>query len=182
MPGLSLAGVRLGFTHMRGFPCCSHYPLSYMPSPLPRLTGAALRSSHRTSDGLPCRNVRSAQQHRFSRPTQCSLPLGPARSLIPQGNLCRRRLQPLHYFHGCSNCYRPERQGPGGFRTHWAVQPFHGAHYGDDYGGRGRETQGKRESRNQCASHARGSHPHPSSAWRLRAVARTSRSRWAWTD
>ena len=87
MPDLSLTGVRLGFTHMRGFPCCLHYPLAYMPSPLPRLTGAALRSSHHTSGGLPCRNVRSAQQHRFSRPAQCLLPLGPIRSLIPQGNL-----------------------------------------------------------------------------------------------
>ena len=53
MPGLSLAGFRLGFTHMRGFPCCSHCPLSYMPSPLPRLTGTALRSSHRTTAAFP---------------------------------------------------------------------------------------------------------------------------------
>jgi hypothetical protein len=97
------------------------------------LTGTALRSSLRTNIGLPRRNVRSAQHHLLSRPAQRSLSLGPARSLIPQGNLFHRRLQPLHCFHDCSNCYRPERQWPGGFRTHWAMWPFHGAHYEQDY-------------------------------------------------
>jgi hypothetical protein len=87
MPGHSLAGFRLGSTHMRGFPCCSHRLLTCMPSPLPRLTDTALRSSYRVDGGLPCPNVRSAQHYLLSRPAQRSLTLGPVRSLIPQGNL-----------------------------------------------------------------------------------------------
>ena len=38
-----------------------------------------------------------------------------------------RRLQPLRYLHDCSDCFRPERQGPGGTRTRWKTVPLHGA-------------------------------------------------------
>ena len=45
-------------------------------------------------------------------------------------NVCRgtlnRRLQPFHYLHSCSGCFRLERL-PGGACTHWKAPPFHGA-------------------------------------------------------
>jgi hypothetical protein len=42
-----------------------------------------------------------------------------------------RRLQPLRYLHDCSDCYRPERQLPGGTYPRWKTVPLHGAlnHY-----------------------------------------------------
>ena len=56
----------------------------------------------------------------FTRVTACTL----AKSLK---DLLHRRLQPIRYLHGCSDCYRLERQLPGGFRTRWKTAPFHGA-------------------------------------------------------
>ena len=35
-----------------------------------------------------------------------------------------RRLQPFRYLHDCSDCYRPERKRPGGFRTRWKSADF----------------------------------------------------------
>ncbi len=35
--------------------------------------------------------------------------------------------QTMAVFHHRSDCYRLERQLPGGFRTHWKSAPFHGA-------------------------------------------------------
>jgi len=45
----------------------------------------------------------------------------------PKVTSLHRRLQPLRYLHDCSDCYRPERQLPGGVRTHWKTVPSHGA-------------------------------------------------------
>lgn len=36
----------------------------------------------------------------------------------------RRRLQPPRYLDDCSDCYRPERRRPGGFRTRWKTADF----------------------------------------------------------
>jgi hypothetical protein len=38
-----------------------------------------------------------------------------------------RRLQPLRYLHDCSDCYRLERQLPGGSDPRWKTVPLHGA-------------------------------------------------------
>src|SRR5437879_8405028 len=47
-----------------------------------------------------------------------------------EGDVFRRvfeRVQPLHCFHDCSDCFRLERL-PGGACTHWKAPPLHGAH------------------------------------------------------
>lgn len=36
----------------------------------------------------------------------------------PQVGPFHRRLQPLRYLHGCSDCYRLERKLPGGTASH----------------------------------------------------------------
>src|SRR5690606_5923979 len=41
-------------------------------------------------------------------------------------NPLHRRLQPTSLL-DCSDCYRLERESPGGIRTHWKSAPFHGA-------------------------------------------------------
>ena len=46
----------------------------------------------------------------------------------PLKDLLHRRLQRIRYLHRCSDCYRLERQLPGGIRTRWKTAPFHGAH------------------------------------------------------
>jgi len=63
----------------------------------------------------------------FSRPAQRSLALRPARSPNPLKDPLHRRLQSLRFLHDCSDCFRLERQLPGGIRTHWKTAPFHGA-------------------------------------------------------
>ncbi len=103
-------------------PSCAH---ALVTTPADRRRASLVPRRHRRPSPSSYR-VGSALS--FSRLAQRSLALGPARSLIPQGDLFPQRLQPLHCFHGCSECFRPERQGPGGFRTRWAVWPFHGAH------------------------------------------------------
>ena len=44
--------------------------------------------------------------------------LRPACSLNPLRTLLHQKLQLLRYLHNCSDCYRPERQLPGGSLTH----------------------------------------------------------------
>jgi len=80
-----------------------------------------------TDDGLPRISAGSASALPFSRPAQRSLALRPARSPSPLKDPLHRRLQPLRYLHDCSDCFRLERQLPGGIRTRWKTAPFHGA-------------------------------------------------------
>ena len=48
----------------------------------------------------------------FTHVTACMIAESPVRDPF------HRRLQRLHRFHRCSDCYRPERQLPGGTFTH----------------------------------------------------------------
>ena len=52
------------------------------------------------------------------------LTLWPASSPAAQGGSLHRRLQPLRYLHDCSDCYRLERQLPGGTRIYTASNPL----------------------------------------------------------
>ena len=56
----------------------------------------------------------------FTHVTACML----AKSLK---DLLHRRLQPVRYLHGCSDCFRLERKLPGGIRTRGKTAPVHGA-------------------------------------------------------
>jgi hypothetical protein len=60
-------------------------------------------------------------------PAQRSLTLWPASSPVAQGDSLHRRLQPLRYLRDCSDCYRLERQLPGGSDPRWKTVPWHGA-------------------------------------------------------
>ena len=120
-PGLSLAGVRL-----RGLPltagasrvatallvptCRRHYPGG---------TAGGIESFPGTCDsGLPHPFAGSAPTLPVSRPVRRSLALRPACS---RNRLCgplHRRLRQFRYLHYRSDCYRLERQLPGGNYTH----------------------------------------------------------------
>ena len=84
--------------------------------------------AHFPIDGsLPRNSGGSASALPISRPAQRSLALRPARSPSPLKDPLHRRLQQLRYLHCCSDCFRLERQLPGGVRTRWKTAPFHGA-------------------------------------------------------
>jgi len=78
-------------------------------------------------DSLPCNLARSASALPIPRPARRSLALRPAWSPSPLKDPLHRRLQPLRHLHDCSDCYRLERQLPGGIRTRWTTAPLHGA-------------------------------------------------------
>ena len=84
--------------------------------------------SHFPSDNRRPRFSRgSTAAFHFSRIAQRSLTLRPAYSPSPLRGPLHRRLQPFRHLHSCSDCYRLERQLPGGIRTHWKTVPLHGA-------------------------------------------------------
>lgn len=53
----------------------------------------------------------------FTHVVACGLAKSPSDPL-------HRRLQPFRYLHDCSDCFRPERKGPGGIRTRWKSADF----------------------------------------------------------
>ena len=116
-PSLSLAGVWLDVRPVRnrGLPVLHRSSCADMPSPISRRT-ARVRSSlaSPTMAAFPEILIGSASALVFSGPAQRSLTLWPANSRIAQGDPLHRRLQPLRYLHDCSDCYRLERQLPGG--------------------------------------------------------------------
>jgi hypothetical protein len=99
-----------------------------MPSPLSRRTDRVRSSlASPTIAAFPEILIGSASALVFSRPAQRSHSLWPVSSQIAQGDPLHRRLQPLRYLHGCSDCYRLERQLPGGTHPRWKTVPWHGA-------------------------------------------------------
>jgi len=80
-----------------------------------------------TNDRLPRAQVGSACALPFSRPARRLLTLRPACSPNPLKDPLHRRLQPIRYLHGCSDCYRPERKLPDGICTRRKTAPWHGA-------------------------------------------------------
>ena len=121
-PASSLAGVRLVVTPRppMGLPVLRGLPLACMPSPLPRRNPWVLTSlASPSNDSLPripgrvgFRITLFEACSAFTHVTACML----AKS--PSSDPLHRRLQPLRYLHDCSDCYRLERQLPGGVRTH----------------------------------------------------------------
>jgi len=67
------------------------------------------------------RNVLFEDCSAFTHVTACTLAKSPSGPL-------HRRLQPLHYFHDCSDCYRLKRKSPGGILFHRKTPHYHGAH------------------------------------------------------
>jgi hypothetical protein len=140
-PGLSLAGCRLilMLDHVMGFPCCIDVPLIRMPSPISRRNARVLLSlASPDMAAFPEISVGSASASPFSRPAQRSLTLRPAYSPShPTDDPYTRGFNRLSLC-GCSDCYRLERQLPGGIRTHWDAVPFHGARGVEMWRGGGR--------------------------------------------
>ena len=120
-PGLSLAGVRLIVVadHAIGFPVlhqsssCTHAIAT-----TPAESSGASFARFPNNDSLPRNSGGSASASPFSRLAQRLLTLRPAYSPSPLQDPLHRRLQPLRYLRDCSDCYRLERQLPGGVRTH----------------------------------------------------------------
>ena len=99
-----------------------------MPSPISR-RNLRLRSSLASPKmaTFPEYSVGSVSASPFSRPARRSLALRPAHSPNhPEGDPYTEGFSRLS-FCNCSDCYRLERQLPGGIRTHWDAVPFHGA-------------------------------------------------------
>jgi hypothetical protein len=69
----------------------------------------------------------SASALNFSGPAQRSLLVAARVFAKSPSDPLHRRLQPSCYLHDCSDCYRLERQLPGGATPHWEIAPFHGA-------------------------------------------------------
>jgi hypothetical protein len=110
-PGLSLTSFRLTFTtatagasRVAYGPRCIH-----AAAITPAGQVGLIRSYSLTSVGLPHVYVGSAPAMLFSRPAQRLLTLRPAYSPSLQGDLLHRRLQRLHFFRRCPDCYRVER-------------------------------------------------------------------------
>ena len=128
-PGLSLAGVRLVLrsTTSGAVPCCSGLPLLCMPSSLPR-RNSWLHASLASPEATAFPEIQAGR-----------LPHHPFRGLLDvhshYGLHTRRVTKVTLYTEGsnrlslcdCSDCYRLERQLPGGVRTHWKTVPLHGA-------------------------------------------------------
>ena len=120
-PGLSLAGVRLAHAATAGgLPCCVRSPCADMPSPLPRWDRrmGSSRSPGTDDGGLPHTSAGSAPTLNVSRPARRSLTLRPACSRSRSSDPFHRRLRQFRYLHHRSDCYRLERQLPGGNCTH----------------------------------------------------------------
>ena len=129
-PSLSLAGVWLNVRPVRGtgLPVLHRSSYADMPSPLSRRT-ARVRSSLASPNmpAFPEILIGSASALVFSGPAQRSHSLWPVSSQIAQGDPLHRRLQSLRYLRDCSDCYRLERQLPGGSDPRWKTVPLHGA-------------------------------------------------------
>ena len=105
--------------HRRGFPCCHHPHLPCVPSSLPRRNrNGAFVARFPTDDSLPRITGGSASTLPFSGPARRSLALWPAWSLNrPRRPFCQSASDNIVTSIIRSDCYRLERQLPGGVRT-----------------------------------------------------------------
>ena len=155
-PGQILADLRLGTAPTtEDFPCCVdlsiHTCCRHYPGGNSRLH---LSLASPTVSAFLCFLPESASASPFSGFAQRSL-LVAARVFArpPKGGPLHRRLRPLRYLHDRSDCYRPERQLPGGSISHRETAPFHGAQK-SGLAGKGRmlNTAGPHRVRNCWAS------------------------------
>src|SRR5690606_9959988 len=97
-----------------------------MPSSLPRRThGCLFRSLPLWVSAFPMSELGRLRIAAFEACSTFTLVTACAFAELP-GNPLHRRLQPTSLL-DCSDCYRLERESPGGIRTHWKSAPFHGA-------------------------------------------------------
>ena len=119
-PGLSLAGIRLG-THppVEVSRVASDLPVQTCRRHYPGGTRVRVGRSLRNRDGgLPRVNAGSAPTLNVSRPTRRSLRVTACLLAGPPCGPLHRRLRRFRYLHHRSDCYRLERQLPGGSCTH----------------------------------------------------------------
>ena len=130
-PKLVLADSRLARArHRRGFPCCCCLPLARMPPPIPRRNRSVPASlASRPLSAFPVLTAGRLPHYPFRGLLSVHFALRPACSLNrPQAILLHRSasVQFVTSLHR-SDCFRLERQLPGGIRTRWDTAPFHGA-------------------------------------------------------
>jgi hypothetical protein len=129
-PSLSLAGVWLDVrpVHGKGLPVLHRSSCADMPSPISRRIGW-MRSSlaSPTVAAFPEILIGSASALVIFGTCSAFTHVWPASSQVAQGDPLHRRLQPFRYLHDCSDCYRLERQLPGGTDPRWKTVPLHGA-------------------------------------------------------
>ena len=137
-PKLVLADSRLARArHRRGFPCCCCLPLARMPPPIPRRNRSVPASlASRPLSAFPVLTAGRLPHYPFRGLLSVHFALRPACSLNrPQAILLHRSasVQFVTSLHR-SDCFRLERQLPGGIRTRWDTAPFHGARKHSVYG------------------------------------------------
>ena len=109
-------------------PCCISLPLLCMPSSLPR-RNSWVRTSLTSPEAAAFPEIQAGRlpHHPFRGLRNVHSHYGLHIRQVTQGDPLHRRLQPPHSLGDCSDCYRLERQLPGGLRTHWKTVPLHGA-------------------------------------------------------
>ena len=120
--GLSLAGVRLA-RHAAlpplGAPVLRRSPCACVPPPIPRWgRWVQVSLTSPATPAFPASTFGSAPTSPFSGPAQRSLRVAARMLASHQGDPLHRRLQPFRHLHDCSDCYRLERQLPGGSIPH----------------------------------------------------------------
>ena len=128
-PGLPLTRCRLilmitaGVSRVASGPLCLHAVATTPAGPM-----ELVRSCYSTVIGLPRFSGGSAPALPVSRPAQHSLTLRPARSPSRRCDPLHQRLQRLHCFHRCSDCYRVERTSSRAGLSPTVVQRLFTAH------------------------------------------------------
>ena len=112
----------------RGLPVLHTIPLRTCRRHYPGGTvGCACRSPSPTAAAFPETQAGRLPHCPFRGLLSVHCTLRPMRSLSPLRTLLHRKLRPIRYLHGRSDCYRLERLLPGGTCTHWDRAPSHGA-------------------------------------------------------
>src|SRR5262249_10067602 len=109
-----------------GLPVLHLIHFAYMPSPIPRqVRWNSFARTLPSSSAFPRFVGVSAPASPVSGPVQRSLLLRPTCSPSRQSDPLHQRLQQLHCFHCCFDCYRAERTSSrSGTFTHWWTSAF----------------------------------------------------------
>ncbi len=112
--------------HRQGFPCCHHPPLPCVPPSIPR-RGRPVRASLASRPVPACSVSRRIGPH-VARFEACSTFTHVAAHMVAKAARCTgdASVEVVTSFNR-SDCYRLERQLPGGVHTRWVTAPFHGA-------------------------------------------------------
>ena len=128
VPHDTTVGQRRHASHPEGLPVLHTIPLRTCRRHYPGGTvGCACRSPSPTAAAFPETQAGRLPHCPFRGLLSVHCTLRPMRSLSPLRTLLHRKLRPIRYLHGRSDCYRLERLLPGGTCTHWDRAPSHGA-------------------------------------------------------